>query len=217
MVKLILLFTVTACPTGRNIGTVLREVVANHPEVALVTKYVEIDVEETNRYRIKQNPTVLFLDGNGQEICRLTGMQETEQVEAALQLVNSGNGNVQREQYEENQAKVESYTIYLYQHQELLPVQIEYDNQTGIGAPRITAVQLMLKAQRSGYENPFPQGTKLLHVHFPAGKGRIVLQTTHEVDVETEQRMHKALQATLSHFQVAEIELIIEGAKEEVQ
>lgn len=69
-------------------GTVLREVTALFPELNFGTVYVEIQVEEANRYRIKTNPTTLFVDENGLELYRLEGFHETNILKDTLENIN---------------------------------------------------------------------------------------------------------------------------------
>ncbi|WP_139314533.1 hypothetical protein [Desulfosporosinus metallidurans] len=73
---------------GKSMGTVLREVAALFPELNFQTVYVEIQVEEANHYRIKTNPTTLFVDESGIELYRLEGFHETNLVKDTINKIN---------------------------------------------------------------------------------------------------------------------------------
>ncbi|GED34102.1 hypothetical protein P9G84_31745 [Brevibacillus centrosporus] len=64
-VKKIILLTLTACPMGRSMGEVLQEIRSSFPELETETVYVELDAKRTNDFRVKNNPTLLFLSISG--------------------------------------------------------------------------------------------------------------------------------------------------------
>ncbi|MHB1654319.1 MAG: GerMN domain-containing protein [Desulfitobacteriaceae bacterium] len=203
----IALFTLSACPIGRSMGTVLREVAALFPEMTFETIYVELQVEETNRYRVKTNPTTLFLDRYGKELYRLEGFRETDEVINVMAKINKdeimASGGI-----EENQATIEKYIVYLYRGELLVPVEVEHKNFTSVKAPRITVVNLLIQAQIEGLENPFPPGTTLELVQFKDKKGYITLNLKADINSKSLAKMKGALIKTLSHFGLETIELL---------
>lgn len=204
-----MLFTLSACPVGRSMGTVLQETVERHPEIAWDAVAVDIMTDVTNQYRIKQNPTTLFLDREGRELYRLEGFQETEQVLDAIRKINEGNLRSEAE-YEPNRESTEMYTIYLIKEGELVPVETRYINATSVRAPRITAIQLLLRTRPDGFVNPFPPSARLERVDFFEGKrGEIRIAADREaLDAGAESVMREALALTLSHFGIEETKLI---------
>ena len=207
MVCHLMLFTVSACPVGRNMGTVLQEVAARHPELRVETVYVDAEPEKTNRYRVKKNPSLLLLQEGGVESMRLEGFHDTEAVERALRQIQ--NGEVPMQSYEENRASVETYRVFLWQGDDLVPVDVTYRNPTGVPTPRITAIQLLLQATAADAENPFPTGTALEKVQFAGEQARVDLIVPHTILLANRERMQKALEQTLSAYQVRNVEMIL--------
>lgn len=202
----ILLFTLAACPTGRSMSQVLGELHERYPELATQIYYTEVHIAETNHYRIKQNPTLLFLSKEGKELSRLEGFHETEAVETHLHQLEEGTVG-QEVPPGENVATLEKYSLHLYKEAQLQALEVEYLNPTGVKAPRITAIQLQLTTQKPGLINPFPEGTKLELVQFDGAKGCIYLQMDQPVTDQQLERMKRALQATLKPFGIEEIEV----------
>ncbi|MCY9657167.1 thioredoxin family protein [Paenibacillus chondroitinus] len=208
-VNKILLFTLSACPMGRSMGSVLREVERIFDKIELETIFVDVQTELTNQYRVKANPTTMFLDQEGKELYRIEGFQETEQVIDLIERLERQDMD-SAEQYEENQATLEQYTVYLYQNDSLVAVEIPYENKTSVRAPRITAIKVQLQAQEAGYQNPFPRSASLELVQFKGSAGDIVINMKNEDEQGIDkEKMRLALSKTLSHFGVAEIELTL--------
>ncbi|UQZ33431.1 hypothetical protein C2I18_07590 [Paenibacillus sp. PK3_47] len=88
----ILLFTLSACPMGRSMKTVLEEWLASENEYGITFDviYVDVDPETTNRYRIKVNPTTIFLDGDSMELYRIEGFKEIEDVRRLTNQLKKG-------------------------------------------------------------------------------------------------------------------------------
>lgn len=64
-IKKLILFTLSACPMGRSMNTVIGELLTCKKEFAYEVVYVDVDHETTNRYCVKVNPTTLFLNQIG--------------------------------------------------------------------------------------------------------------------------------------------------------
>lgn len=208
----IALFTLAACPIGRSMGTVLQEIAALHPEIEQKRAYVEIETEDTNRYRVKTNPTTLFLSEDGQELYRLEGFKETSEIQDILEKLDRHELTTPPE-HEENREVIEKYTVYLYKDKghELVPLEVEYLNRTSVKAPRITATRLLVQAEAPGYKNPFPSGTTLELVQFKENQGQITLHFPEHIKARLAEglpKMTTALQKTLSHFGISEVEII---------
>ena len=148
----IILFTLAACPTGRNMGTILREVGEKYPSIKLKTVYVEIDIEMTNHYRIKTNPTLLFLNREDKELFRLEGFHETEEINDIIREINQ-NKRSSTQTREPNKGTTENYTIFLLKSGKPTAVKVQHYNETSIKAPRITIINILLNADINGYEN----------------------------------------------------------------
>lgn len=205
----IILFTLSACPTGRSMSTVLREVIKILDTIQFETVYVDIQTEITNRYRVKKNPTTLFLDKQGNELYRTEEFQETEQVMDFIRQINQKTLDVQLS-YEENKESVENYTVYLFQNESVVPIELQYQNKTSVRAPRITAIQLLLKTKKEGYENPFPDSSVLELVNFKGNVVHIVINMKNEEEQQSDKdKMRLALIKTLSRFGVEYVELTI--------
>ncbi|MED0677484.1 thioredoxin family protein [Aneurinibacillus thermoaerophilus] len=153
-IHLINLFTLTACPMGRSMGDVLFEISEHYEDIQTKIIYVELNTEATNFYRIKKNPTLLFLSNERKEIARLEGFHETEEVKNLIDQINQNNLNISIA-YDENQVSSETYTIYLYKDNNIAPIEINYQYPTSVKAPRITIINLLLKANIDGYYNTF--------------------------------------------------------------
>lgn len=208
LTKKIIFFTLRACPIGRSMGTVLKEVAALFPELKFETVYVEIQVEEANHYRVKINPTVLFADENGKELYRLEGFHETNIVKEVIERINQGEIRVTQELVENTETE-EKYIIYLLKDRKLSQVKVVYNNLTSIKAPRITAITLLLQASKEGYSNPFPPGTTLELVQFQNTHGIITLKLATDVDQAELEIMKEALQLTLSQYGIRDVDLLI--------
>lgn len=208
-VRKMLLFTFSACPRGRSMGKVLAETAERHPEIAWEAVAVDVMPDVTNRYRVKQNPTTLFLDRAGRELYRLEGFAETEEVIATIRKINAG---VLRSgaDYEPNRESVERYTVYLFQQGKPVPVEMRHVNPTSVRAPRITAIKVLLGARPEGFVNPFPPSAELERVDFEGERGVIrIAAPREELDPAAEEMMREALLLTLSPFGVREAELIL--------
>lgn len=209
LIKKIVLFTLSACPMGRSMGTVLKEVAALFPELNFETVYVEIQVEEANYYRIKTNPTTLFVDENGREQYRLEGFHETNIVKNTIEKIKQKKIELVPE-LAENKETVEKYVLYLLKDGKFSPVEVAYRNRTSIKAPRIIAITLLVQASKEGYSNPFPPGTTLELVQFRDTTGIITLKLTTDVDQATLETMKEALQQTLSQYGIKQVELVLQ-------
>lgn len=207
LTKKIILFTLSACPMGRSMGTVLREVAELFPYLKVETVYVEIQVDEANQYRIKTNPTALFVDENGRELYRLEGFHETNIVKDTLDKINQEKMDLASE-LSENKETVEKYVLYLLKNGKFSPVEVNYNNRTSIKAPRITAITLLVQASIEGYSNPFPPGTTLELIQFRETTGIVTLKSA-SVDQSGLESMNEALQLTLSQFGIQEVELVL--------
>ncbi|MBP1930881.1 thioredoxin family protein [Ammoniphilus resinae] len=202
----ILLFTLSACPMGRSIGTVLTEIGDQYPEFEIERVYVEIQTDMANRYKVKTNPTTVFLNPMGEELYRFEGFKETEEILQIIEGIESVQW-VGSPILDENRESIEEYTVYLWKENATVPVQILYRNLTSIKAPRITAIRCLLQYQKEGYENPFPFGTELELVQFKDGQGQIDLKVKQKVNEQTVEMMHLCLQKTLQHFGVNEVKM----------
>lgn len=209
IVSKIILFTVSACPTGRSMGTVLREVKENVSSIQLETVFVDIQTDITNQYRIKTNPTTLFLDSEDKELYRVEGFRETGPILELLEQLNEEEAKGSNE-YEANVETVETYTVYLYNQTALEAVEAQYANKTSIRTPRITAVQVLLKAHKEGLENPFPVSSSLELVRFNGSSGEITIRMTQEDEEQADkEKMTAALTKTLNHFGIDDVKLTL--------
>jgi hypothetical protein len=208
LVKKIILFTLSACPIGRSMGTVMKEVAVLFPKLKFEVVYVEIQVEEANHYRIKTNPTTIFVDSDGRELHRLEGFHETNIVKDVIENINQ---NKVRSSLElaENKETEEKYKIYLLKDSKFEPVEVVYNNKTSIKAPRITVITLLLQASKEGYNNPFPSGTTLELVQFKDTYGIITLKILNDVDEIMIESMKEALQLTLSQYGIKQVDIKI--------
>ncbi|WP_036745800.1 thioredoxin family protein [Paenibacillus sp. UNC451MF] len=208
-VNKVVLFTLSACPTGRSMGTVLREVKERVSTIELETVYVDIQIEITNEYRIKTNPTTLFLDHDGKELYRVEGFQETELILGLIEQLN--NEEITKGQsYEANAESMETYTVYLYNQDSIEAVEVQHPNKTSVRAPRITAVQVLLQARKEGLENPFPGSAALELVRFNGSFGEITIHMTREDEQQAnKEKMRLALVNTLNHFGIDDVKLTV--------
>jgi hypothetical protein len=204
----IILFTLSACPTGRSMGHVIREVKRIYDGINVETAYVDIQTELTNKYQVKKNPTTLFLDKEGNELHRIEKFQETESVINLIERLHEQEVVVR--QFEENKETVENYTVYLFQNDIAVPIEIQVANKTGVQAPRIIAINTLLKARRQGYVNPFPHSSSLELVNFNNNFGDIVINIKSEEEEQVyKEKMRVALVSTLSHFGIDDVELTV--------
>ncbi|WP_102344945.1 thioredoxin family protein [Bacillus sp. Marseille-P3661] len=211
-VSKIFLFTLTACPTGRNMGTVLREIAQTHPSIELQTIYIEIDVQTTNRYKIKTNPTVLFLNVNEKELYRLEGFRETAEINHIINEL-SENRLVSSDEIEGNRATIENYTIYLFRNGVPTSVDIQYKNETSIKAPRITVLNILLSTSIEGYQNPFPVKSKLESIGFDGALAKITIKTQKPCSSVDVASMEILLLKTLATFGIKDVALLFSEDK----
>lgn len=204
----IILFTLSACPMGRSMGTVLKEVSELYPTITMETVFVDQDIERTNTFRVKTNPTTLFLSKEEEVIARFEGFHETAILNKKIESIEQGEPG-EKDTLEENHEVVEVYTIYLYKREKAMPVEIEYVNQTSVKAPRITAIKVLLDTQRNGFINPFPSDAELTLVQFDKERGKIFVSMDELPTQEAYTRMHELVEKTLSHYGVSSIDLII--------
>ena len=200
----ILLFTLSACPMGRSMRNVLEELKKDFPNLMLQTYFIDVDIDQTNQFRIKKNPTTLFVGEDDQELHRLEEFKEKEEI---INIVDQINSQVQKsiELFEENQETIEKYTIYLFDKDSLIPVEMTYRNMTSVKSPRITVINLLLKGNLEGFQNPFPLDTQLELVQFNGNKGNITMKFTKEVKEQDMIKMKLALKRTLSPFGISEV------------
>lgn len=208
-VKKIMLFTLSACPMGRSMGTVLSEIKNKFPVIEIETNYVEVMTDITNHYKIKENPTTLILDKQSNELYRVEGFIETDELIDTIDKINKSKLESSRK-FESNQETVETYTIYFYKNKDIVPLEMHYNNVTSVQAPRITVINLLINTKIDGYENPFPLSSKLEHVSFNQHRGDVVIHIDlEEVEKATMNKMKLALAKTLSHFGIKDVQLTI--------
>lgn len=202
------LFTLTACPMGKSMGMVMNEVQAKHPSLPIDTIYVEISTDEANAFRIKKNPTTLFLNDGDVELDRIEGFAETEIILNRIEQLNEGI-IMNAERLAENVETTEHYTVYmLNDKEELTPVQQAFLNKTSIAAPRIHAILSLLAAKDEKHTNVFPTEAKLTSVSFSDHKGIIDIAYPTLPKRDDLELRREALQLTLEHYGITRIELI---------
>lgn len=203
-VQKMILFTLSACPMGRSMNTVIGEILACKNDLAYQVVYVDVDYATTNRYRVKKNPTTLILDHNDSELYRIEGFMETAEVWNLFGQIEEGSLRSEAPR-EENQEKSEPYTVYLYQHGHVVPVETQLINLTSVRAPRITVIQQLLRTRLEEFENPFPLDTSLERVAFHNEHGVVTLHARNEVDKQQSERMKALLTRTLMDYGITEV------------
>lgn len=206
MVQKMFLFTLSACPMGRSMNTVIGEILSYKNDLSYQVVYVDVDHETTNRYRVKKNPTTLFLDHNDREIYRIEGFMETAEVWNLFRQIEDGSVH-SKEPREENRETNETYTVYLYRHGQVVSVETQLINLTSVSAPRITVIQQLLRARPKGFDNPFPVDASLERVHFHNEYGVVTLHAQNEVDKQESKRMKVLLSRTLTAYGITEVML----------
>lgn len=205
-VEKLILFTLSACPMGRSMHTVLREVLSVRAELDFEIVYVDVDDQTTNRYRVKKNPTTLFLDHRDRELYRIEGFMETSELESLLGEIEAGKLRTAEPQ-KENRESIETYTVYLYQNEHIVPVERKVVNLTSVKAPRIKAIQQLLSTRLEGMSNPFPSDASLEGVSFQNGAGVVTIRSKHQASEQEMKRMNALLEHTLSVYGVTQIHL----------
>lgn len=202
----IILFTLAACPIGRNMGTVLHEVGQENPSIEIKVIYVEIDEETTNHYKVKTNPTLIFLNRKDKELYRLEGFHETTEINQIMHEMNE-NRSITTNVMEPNKETIEDYTIFLLQDGKPTAVKIKHRNKTSVKAPRITAINRLLVADINGYENPFPTDSKLHSIEFDHSLAKITIQTEVQTSTIDINQLETILLKTLEPFGIEKINL----------
>lgn len=207
-VQKIWLFTVTACPTGRSMGAVMREAEIKLKEIDFRTLYVDAEPEPANAYHVAVNPTILFLDAQGEELYRLTGFHETDEIVNTAVRASHGERSSGTAPEPGVTGSTEAYTIYRIKEGSLVPVTVEYANPTAVKAPRLTAIRQLLTAEVPGYGNPFP-GTPVLQLaEFKEEKAVIHIRTSPEEAGNLDPKLAEtALLKTLEPFGIASVRL----------
>ncbi|MEF2244643.1 hypothetical protein [Paenibacillus sp. IITD108] len=203
------LFTLSACPLGKSMGMVMNEVQGRYASLQIDTIYVELSAQEANDFRIKKNPTTLFLNDGGEELYRVEGFAETEVIIQHIDQLNEG-VFMKSEKLMKNEQTVETYTVYMLENNELAAVEQTYTNETSIAAPRIHAIFALLQARRDNMTNVFPAHSELVSVQFSDGKGRIEIRYANKSAAESSfyELRRMALLKTLHPFHVTEVELV---------
>lgn len=205
-VKKILLCTVTACPMGRSMQTVIKEVCSQVQGLSYDIVYAELQPDITNRYLVHKNPTTLFLNGQEEEQYRVEGFVETLELLSILQKVEAG--TLKTEQKPEVVLGTnEEYTVYLFKGGSLAPVQIIYPNPTSVKTPRITAIRMLLQARVEGMENPFPPSAELMQLKFVDNNAEILVRVNPSDLLGDQENMRLALVHTLAHFNIKDVVL----------
>jgi hypothetical protein len=204
LVRKMMLFTLSACPMGRSMNTVIGEILTCKNDLAYQVVYVDVDYETTNRYRVKMNPTTLFFDLNGRELYRIEGFMETAEVWKLFSQIEEGSLRSE-EPREENRETNETYTLYLYHNGHIVPVEEEVKNLTSVAAPRITVIQQLLRTRPEGFDNPFPVDTSLDRVAFHNQYGVVTLRAQNEVGKQETERMKELLTRTLNAYGITEV------------
>lgn len=204
LVRKIILFTLSACPMGRSMNIVIGEILTCKKDLSYEVVYVDVDHETTNRYRVKMNPTTLFLDLNGSELYRIEGFMETEEVWNSFREIEKGSLRSE-EPREENRETTDTYILYLYHNGHVIPVEEEVKNLTSVAAPRITVIQQLLSTRPEGFDNPFPRDASLEQVTFIDKYGVVRLHAPNEVDKQETERMKALLIRTLEAYGITEI------------
>ncbi|KKC47795.1 hypothetical protein CA600_05255 [Paenibacillus sp. VTT E-133280] len=205
-VKKMMLFTLSACPLGRSMNNVLREVQICQDELSYEVVHVDVHPDLANHYRIKTNPTTLLVDASNQELYRFEGFKETEET---LRIIGQVNNKSLRssDDLPENQEITETYVIYLYQNGMAVPVETFYVNKTSIKAPRITAIGQLLNTRIDKYDNPFPPSSALEGVHFEQGIGEVTI-LVHPSEAELDQeKMKIVLEHTLAPYGIKSVNI----------
>lgn len=202
----ILLFTLSACPLGRSMSSVLQEVKDRQEGIELQTVYVDVDTETTNQFRVKANPTTVFTDRGRQELYRFEGFKETEETILLIEQINAGALRNDMAP-SENRTSIEPYTIYLYRGDQPVAVETEYVNKTSVKAPRITAIQQLLRTRVEGFENPFPPSSSLESVKFNQECGYVTVEVKDLKGYLDTEKMRTALVMTLAVFGITQVEL----------
>ncbi len=204
------LFTLSACPLGRTMHTVITEILNQVDGIEFEIVFVDIDTDQTNKYRVKSNPTTLFLDGKGHELYRIVGFKETNEVNAIIEDIEAGSLK-SYEVYDENTESQENYTLYLFKEGELISYPITYVNQTSVKAPRITVIKQLMETRPKGYGNPFPLSASLDSIEFKGKEAQITISSTESVSEHALQRMKMTLLRTLSHYDITHVSLILKA------
>lgn len=197
-VKTLMLFTLSACPMGRSMNQVIEEFLTHKKELTYNIVFVDLDDKTTNHFRIKTNPTTLFLDQKGKELYRIEGFKETEELWDLFKQIE--NGSLRSELPEENHETIETYTLYFYKDDDIVPIQKPWINKTSVKAPRITAIQQLLRTRPNGLYNPFPLDATLDQVSFEKKSGVVTLRSKKKVSLEETKRMEVLLTRTLQPY-----------------
>jgi len=203
-VKKVLLFTVTACPMGRSMNTVMKEVCNALPQLCYEVVYADLQPDITNRYRVSKNPTMI-LSGIDEELFRIEEFTETDDMISIIQQTEAGKLATEKRD-ETSGGSIEEYVVYLLKDGELTPVRVTYENKTSVKSPRITAIKCLLKGEE-GYVTPFPPASELLQVQFDGKVGEVFVRVTlPELQIDQEM-MKEALLHTLSPYGVQQVGL----------
>lgn len=207
MIRKIILFTVTACPMGRSMQTVVQEIGRQLNGIEHEVVYADVQHDPTNQYRITQNPTVVFLDERENEYYRVVGFIETQEMIDLIRRVETG--DLIQEEIVPNAAPVaeEKYTVYLFEGAVPVPVETVFNNKTAVVTPRITAIRLLLKTAVEGLINPFPPNSVLTKVDFTDRIATVEIQVGEQVSSMKSGKMEQALLYTLRHFGIQSVVL----------
>ncbi|WP_054957276.1 thioredoxin family protein [Paenibacillus dakarensis] len=207
-IRKLLLFTVTACPTGRSMNTVLHEVNSQLNRVEYDLVYIDVQHEIANQYGITQNPTTLFLDERDSEVYRVEGFKDTRDIIDIIHGVELGDLTGTKNLTNTNTTQ-EKYTVYLFKSEESepVPVETEYNNKTAVVTPRITAIRLQLAAAEERLSNPFPPKSELLEIDFVNHAAMVKIRIQRPDAVMETGKMELALLYTLRHFGIQSVDL----------
>jgi len=78
---------------------------------------------------------------------------------------------------------------------------------TSVKAPRITAIQQLLRVRRDGLENPFPEHASLEGVSFQKESGVVTLRSDEKASASQAERMRVLLSHTLAVYGISDVAL----------
>lgn len=205
--KSICLFTVTACPMGRSMGTVMKEAESELTDIEFQIIYVDAEPDQANQYQISTNPTTLYLSEEGRELYRLEGFYETEDILRTAEKVAEGSISTEPSVPVIQQGLAETYVVYLYLEDELVPVQTEYLNPTSVKSPRLTSIRQLLRTRTANLTNPFPRSAILEQAEFHGHLATISIRVDDADSAFDREPAAAALQKTLEVDGITEVNL----------
>lgn len=222
-VKQIASFTLKGCGSCTDALDAIDEVKLQHPDYQYVSYSITEDTDRVNQYAIKEHPTVLFLNGDGQELDRLEKQVTSEDLTNAI-----GNLSVEKADPVTSYEAVPSHdammlTAYLRDHRTGFyqsVTQFEEKN-TQVNYPKVASLQQLFSLHEGlpdGLHNVIPETIVFQEIRSEGNETVVELSPSYEAISNTDAGLYvrEAIALTLGEFEgVGAVRIVTDNYRSE--